>query len=93
VHWIMEHMCRGLVATRALPIYIGDDDTDEDAFRTIHSSGLGIVVGPRPHSTAQYCLESVEHTALLLAVLGSVTWPTTGIVCASPRPINGLRML
>jgi trehalose-phosphatase len=28
-------------------VYIGDDETDEDAFRAIKGRGLGIVVGPR----------------------------------------------
>jgi trehalose 6-phosphate phosphatase len=80
VHWILAHMDRA--APRAFPIYIGDDDTDEDAFQALHSSGLGIVVGFRPQSTAQYFIESVEQTALLLAVLSSLTWPATGSVAA-----------
>jgi len=29
------------------PIYIGDDETDQDAFRVIRKIGLGIAVGPR----------------------------------------------
>lgn len=35
-----------------LPVYIGDDDTDEDAFRHIAGRGIGIKVGPLNAVTA-----------------------------------------
>ncbi len=35
-----------------LPFYIGDDVTDEDAFRAIRGRGIGIVVGDLPYETA-----------------------------------------
>ncbi len=46
----------------ALPIYIGDDITDEDAFGAIHFDGVGIIIrhqedGDR-HSAALFSLES-----------------------------------
>ena len=31
---------------RALPVYLGDDDTDEDAFGAVQPAGYGIRVGP-----------------------------------------------
>jgi trehalose-phosphatase len=47
------------------PIYIGDDLTDEDAFRALRQRGIGIVVNENAHATtARYFLKSpteVEH--------------------------------
>ncbi|MEE6176239.1 trehalose-phosphatase [Mycobacterium sp. 050134] len=65
VNWLLERIADGEapVDSRAeLPIYIGDDITDEDAFGAIHFDGVGIVVrhdedGDRP-SAALFSLES-----------------------------------
>lgn len=36
-----------------IPVYIGDDETDEDAFETVRSDGVGVLVGqPRPTAAA-----------------------------------------
>jgi len=61
-------------STRVVPLYIGDDLTDEDAFRAIENQGVGIVVGDdeRP-TTAQYRLsnpaEVTEFLEELVALL------------------------
>lgn len=45
-----------------LPFYIGDDVTDEDAFRALKDRGIGIVVRDRPHETAaEYSLKNSEE--------------------------------
>ena len=50
-----------------IPIYIGDDVTDEDAFRSISESGIGILVGFHDLPTAAtYHLKNVYQVKLLL---------------------------
>ncbi|MFA5514926.1 MAG: trehalose-phosphatase [Desulfuromonadales bacterium] len=53
-----------------VPFYLGDDLTDEDAFRALQGRGVGIVVRdePRP-SYADYALEDTEEVRLFLATL------------------------
>lgn len=52
------------------PIYIGDDATDEDAFRVIGDTGLSVLVGkPRSSHAAYYLKDTDEVTTLLRRVL------------------------
>lgn len=37
-----------------VPIYVGDDDTDEDALRVVHHRGLGVIVGDEDRPTAAH---------------------------------------
>ena len=65
LNWLLERIHASDCATdaaRVLPIYIGDDITDEDAFDAVQFDGVGIVVrhdehGDRP-SAALFSLES-----------------------------------
>ena len=63
VIWLLETL--GLERRNVLPIYIGDDRTDEDAFRAIEKRGVAILVSEQPQITAaSYWLnnpEEVEH--------------------------------
>ena len=66
---------------RLLPIYIGDDLTDEDAFDAIRFNGIGIVVrhdedGDRP-TAAQFTLNSPDRGARVPAARAAVGWHTS----------------
>ena len=50
VLWLLEKL--RLVHPDARPIYIGDDRTDEDAFRALERRGAGILVSEEPKATA-----------------------------------------
>jgi alpha,alpha-trehalase len=53
-----------------LPFYIGDDVTDEDAFRALKGRGIGIVVRDRPYETAAaYSLEDPDEVRRFLVQL------------------------
>ena len=54
-------------SSRVLPVYIGDDDTDEDAFNAISNRGIGIVVGTEKRQTsAHYALRDTDEVAQFL---------------------------
>jgi len=63
VLWLLEAL--GLEQDDVRPVFIGDDRTDEDAFRTLEQRGVGILVGEQPRPTAaKYSLKNtaeVEH--------------------------------
>jgi trehalose-6-phosphatase len=51
-------------------VYVGDDETDEDAFAALEPDKLlAIRIGPSDKSRARYHLESQESIDLLLRVL------------------------
>jgi trehalose 6-phosphate phosphatase len=50
VLWLLETLRSERAKVR--PIYIGDDRTDEDAFRALEKSGVGILVSEEPRPTA-----------------------------------------
>ena len=57
VLWLLETL--GLEQPEVIPLYIGDDLTDEDAFRALRQRGVGIVVSELPRPTAaRYVLKS-----------------------------------
>jgi alpha,alpha-trehalase len=67
LHWISDRIGQ---SGRVLPIYIGDDLTDEDAFDAIRFSGIGIVVrhdedGGRP-TAAGFTLSGPAQVAEFL---------------------------
>lgn len=74
VLWLLEAL--GFAATDALPVYIGDDVTDEDAFRAVTGRGLGILVAEEPRVTAAgYRLKSTAEVRIFLQKLTTVLSP------------------
>jgi trehalose 6-phosphate phosphatase len=65
VVWLLEEL--GLDRPDVLPVYIGDDETDEDAFAALSGRGIGILVADTPQETeARYRLESPDAVAEFL---------------------------
>jgi len=71
VLWLLENL--GLGRRKVRPIYIGDDRTDEDAFRAVGQCGVGILVSEQLRPTAaNYSLKDpaeVERFLRELALL------------------------
>jgi trehalose-phosphatase len=68
VLWLLQIL--GLEQANVLPIYIGDDRTDEDAFRAIRDRGAGILVSERPRaSAASYLLKDPTEVQQFLREL------------------------
>ena len=62
----------GLDGPEVLPIYLGDDRTDEDAFAALRGRGLGILVTATPRPTlADYSLQDPEEVRDFLARLAA----------------------
>jgi trehalose-phosphatase len=53
------------------PVYIGDDETDEDAFEEVGDSGLTIAVSARTTGAAQRVKDPAEVEQLLRAILAT----------------------
>ena len=59
VLWLLAK--QGFAAKKqVLPVYIGDDKTDEDAFKALRNRGLTIFVGRPGHSHAKYYLKNTD---------------------------------
>jgi trehalose 6-phosphate phosphatase len=68
VLWLLENL--GLERAKVRPIYIGDDRTDEDAFRALEKSGVGILVSEEPRPTAaRYSLKDPAEVERFLREL------------------------
>ena len=73
VLWLLETL--GLERAKVRPIYIGDDRTDEDAFRALGQRGVGILVSeqPRPTSASYSLKDPTEVERFLRELVATLT--------------------
>jgi trehalose 6-phosphate phosphatase len=63
--WLLNEL--NLNNPQVIPVYIGDDMTDEDAFREIKDNGIGILVGDHGEKTfARYALNDPDEVKIFL---------------------------
>ena len=67
LEWLMER--RGFAGST--PLYVGDDKTDEDAFKAIKGKGLSIFVGRRASSADLYLASQSEVEPMLAFLAGN----------------------
>lgn len=58
VLWLLARQQFALLGKQIFPVYIGDDLTDEDAFKALKNKGLTIFVGTPKESYAKYYLKN-----------------------------------
>ena len=66
VLWLLARQQFLLGKNKILPVYIGDDVTDEDAFKALKKKGLTIFVGEHGNLEAQYYLKTTEEVTEFL---------------------------
>src|SRR5436190_7234681 len=72
VLWLLQNL--GLDLAKVCPIYIGDDRTDEDAFRALNQYGIGILVSEQSRPTgAIYSLKNPMEVDSFLRELIEMT--------------------
>ncbi|SDZ48697.1 trehalose 6-phosphatase [Saccharopolyspora shandongensis] len=74
LRWLLDRM--GFSGADVVPVFAGDDYTDEDALREIHDDGIGIVVRSVEHGDrltwAHYSVDNPRALSALLARFASL---------------------
>jgi trehalose-phosphatase len=66
VLWFMEKLAKG---KDLMPVYIGDDKTDEDAFRALKKKGITVRVGRSNKTQAKYFVRNVNGVYRFLEMI------------------------
>lgn len=69
VLWLLARQVFALKKKNILPIYIGDDVTDEDAFKALKNKGLTVFVGETGNSKADYYLKDTKEVTKFLRLI------------------------
>ena len=69
VAWLLNKRSHAFRDRPTFPVYIGDDLTDEDAFKSLKKSGLTIVVGKTKLSNAEYYVYDTKQVAVFLEMM------------------------
>ena len=70
--WLLETLGLESRSGGIRPIYIGDDRTDEDAFRALEQRGIGILVSEQSQPTgAKYSLKDPAEVEYFLRALSA----------------------
>jgi trehalose 6-phosphate phosphatase len=70
-------LLREAAYSKSVPVYFGDDTTDEDAFQQIRGDGIGVLVGSARKSWARYRVDSPSEVRRVLAELAQELLHTT----------------
>ena len=62
----------------SIAVYLGDDATDEDAFRAIRYDGIGVLVGRPRRTAARYYLPDTDHVRRFIVSCLSVMTTAKG---------------
>jgi trehalose 6-phosphate phosphatase len=70
VQWLLQNSA--VKNTRIVPIYIGDDVSDEDAFGILKNRGLSIYVGKPGKSCARYYVKNIDEVHDFLSLIAKL---------------------
>lgn len=70
--WLLARQQFASGEKKVFPVYIGDDVTDEDAFRALKRKGLTISVGKSEASSADFYLKSTDDVAKFLLFISGL---------------------